>query len=79
LGTGRGQTVLEIVEAFRKASGKAIPYKIVGRRTGDVPVLEADPTRANTELGWVAKRGLDEMCQDSWNWQQQNPEGYNTV
>jgi UDP-glucose 4-epimerase len=79
LGTGRGATVLEIVVAFSKASGKEIPYKIVGRRTGDVPVLEADPTKANQELGWVAKRGVEEMCADSWNWQQKNPDGYNTV
>jgi UDP-glucose 4-epimerase len=78
LGTGRGQTVLEVVRAFEKACGKPIPHKIVARRSGDVPVLEADPALAEKELGWVASRGIDEMCVDSWRWQQMNPDGFNT-
>jgi len=76
LGTGRGYSVLEVVKAFEKASGKKIPYTIVERRPGDVPALYADPTKAEKVLGWRAERGIDEMCQDSWRWQSQNPNGY---
>lgn len=76
LGTGRGYSVLEILEAFRKASGQPIPADSVGRRPGDVAMVVADPARARDFLGWVAGRGIDEMCRDHWNWQQANPRGY---
>jgi UDP-glucose 4-epimerase len=76
LGTGRGYSVLEVVAAFERASGRKIPYRIVERRPGDVAITYADPSRANRELGWVAERGLDEMCADAWRWQSANPEGY---
>lgn len=77
LGTGNGYSVLELVEAFSKASGSPLPYKIVDRRPGDVAVCYADPKKANEELGWFATRNLDDMCRDSWNWQSKNPKGYN--
>ena len=76
LGTGRGYTVLEVVEAFSKISGREIPYKIVERRPGDIAACYADPSRAKAELGWYAEKGLEEMCKDSWNWQSRNPNGY---
>ena len=76
LGTGRGYSVLEVVKAFSKASGKPIPYQITARRPGDVAVSVADPTRAQQELDWYAQLGLAEMCADSWRWQEKNPEGY---
>jgi len=77
LGTGRGYSVLEVVSAFEQASGKRIPYQIVGRRPGDAAICYADPTKASAELGWSAKRGLGEMCADMWRWQSNNPNGYN--
>ena len=67
-----------MIEAMRKVTGKEIPYKIVGRRAGDVPTVYSDPTKAKEELGWVATRDLEKMCIDLWNWQQKNPNGYNT-
>lgn len=76
LGTGRGYSVLEVVAAFEKASGKQIPYKIVGRRAGDIASCYADPSRARRELGWSAERGIDQMCADAWRWQSTNPDGY---
>jgi UDP-glucose 4-epimerase len=76
LGTGTGYSVLEIVTAFEKASGVQIPYQIVDRRTGDIAVCYADATKAKNELGWVATRGIEEMCRDSWKWQKNNPNGY---
>lgn len=76
LGTGRGYSVLEIVEAFEKASGNKISYKIVDRRPGDIAVCFADPSKSKKELGWEAKRGIEEMCLDSWKWQKTNPRGY---
>ena len=76
LGTGRGYSVLEAIEAFSKACGKPIPYKIVGRRPGDVACCYADPSLARRELGWEATRGLEEMCADAWRWQVSNPFGY---
>lgn len=76
LGTGTGYSVLETVTAFEKASGKKVPHRIVDRRPGDVGVCYADPAKAAAELGWKAERGIEEMCQDSWKWQEQNPEGY---
>ena len=76
LGTGNGYSVLDMVKAFGKACGKEIPYQIKARRPGDIASCYADPTKAKEELGWVAERGLDEMCEDSWRWQSNNPEGY---
>lgn len=76
LGTGKGYSVLELVSAFEKVSGKKIPYRIVDRRPGDIATCYADPTKAKEKLGWVAKRGIVEMCSDSWRWQKRNPEGY---
>ena len=76
LGTGRGYSVLEAVGAFSKACGKPIPYKIVGRRPGDVASCYADPSLARRELGWEAAKGLEEMCADTWRWQRNNPSGY---
>ena len=76
LGTGNGYSVLDMVKAFSKASGKDIPYKIVDRRPGDVAMCYADPKKANNELGWKAEFGIDRMCEDSWRWQSNNPNGY---
>lgn len=76
LGTGRGYSVLEMVEAFRQASGREIPYRIVARRRGDVAASYADPGLAARLLGWRAERGLEEMCRDVWRWQSMNPDGY---
>ncbi|MCI5596461.1 MAG: UDP-glucose 4-epimerase GalE, partial [Lachnospiraceae bacterium] len=76
LGTGIGYSVLDIVKAFEKACGKPIPYEIKERRPGDIPTCYADPSLAKKELSWEAKRGLDEMCEDSWRWQKNNPNGY---
>ena len=76
LGTGKGHSVLEIVDAFSRASGRAISYDIVDRREGDVAICYADSTRARDGLGWVAARGLDEICADAWRWQSANPQGY---
>jgi UDP-glucose 4-epimerase len=76
LGAGRGYSVLEVVAAYEKVSGRPIPYQIVERRPGDVAASYADPTRAHEELGWSAQRGLLDMCADSWRWQSQNPNGY---
>ncbi len=77
LGTGRGYSVLEVIAAFEKASGKSIPYEVVARRPGDVHTSFADPSKAAEELGWTVEKGIEEMCQDAWRWQAQNPEGYN--
>lgn len=76
LGTGRGYSVLEMVTAFSQASGRPVPYEIVERRPGDVASCYADPTHANAVLGWEAQRGIEEMCEDHWRWQKQNPEGF---
>lgn len=76
LGTGRGYSVLDVVEAFEKASGQDIPYEITDRRPGDIASCYADPTKAEEELGWKAKRDIIDMCKDSWRWQSQNPDGY---
>lgn len=78
LGKGRGQSVLDMVAAMRKASGCEYETVIVGRRLGDVPDLTADPALAEKELGFKAPRELDEMCRDLWNWQSKNPQGYET-
>lgn len=77
LGTGNGYSVLEIVKAFAQSAGKDIPYEIVDRRPGDIAACYADPSLATKELGWTAKRGIEEMCADGWRWQSQNPNGFN--
>jgi UDP-glucose 4-epimerase len=64
------------VTAFSEACGRKIPYKIAPRRPGDIPVCYADPAKANRELNWQARKGLDEMCADAWRWQTLNPDGY---
>lgn len=76
LGTGKGYSVLEMIEAFSKASGREIPYTVVGRRAGDIAVCFADPGKANRELNWKAENGIDKMCEDTWRWQSMNPEGF---
>ena len=76
LGTGRGYSVLEMVAAFEKCSGKPIPYKIVDRRTGDIATCYADPALAKEKLGWQAEMGVEEMTRDGWKWQTNNPDGY---
>ncbi len=76
LGTGKGYSVLDMVKAFEKASGKQVPYEITHRRAGDIAVCYADPFYAAKKLNWKAACGLDEMCQDAWRWQSKNPNGY---
>ncbi|XP_046759576.1 UDP-glucose 4-epimerase isoform X4 [Gallus gallus] len=76
LGTGTGYSVLQMVQAMEKASGREIKYKITGRREGDVAACYANPELAERELGWKAAFGLDKMCEDLWRWQLQNPTGY---
>lgn len=76
LGTGLGYSVLDVLKAFESASGQAVPYCISPRRAGDVAVCYADPARAERELGWKAQRDLALMCRDHWNWQKNNPNGY---
>ena len=76
LGTGQGYSVLDMIKAFSKAVGREIPYVIKERRPGDIATCYADPAKAKAELGWEAKRGIDEMCADGWRWQSKNPNGY---
>jgi len=76
LGTGRGYSVLEVVRAFERASGRAVPFEIGPRRPGDVAACYADASLAGRELGWRAGADLDEMCRDAWRWQSGNPDGY---
>jgi UDP-glucose 4-epimerase len=76
LGTGRGYSVMEVIKAFEKACGRTIPYQIFDRRPGDVPTSYSDATKANRELSWFVRKSLDDMCQDAWRWQSQNPNGY---
>ena len=76
LGTGTGYSVLDMVHAFEKATGKPLPYKIAPRRPGDVAVVYADPSKSEKLLGWKAELDLEDMCRDSWNWQSHNPNGY---
>lgn len=77
LGTGQGYSVLDLVRAYEKASGRPVPYDIVARRPGDVAACWADPTAARDTLGWAARLDLARMCEDSWRWQQLNPHGFN--
>ena len=76
LGTGNGYSVLQIVKAFEKASGRKVPYAIKARRPGDIAECWADPSFALKELGWKATRGIEKMCEDLWRWQSMNPYGY---
>lgn len=79
LGTGNGYSVLDMVKAFSKACGNDVKYKIVDRRPGDVAMCYADPKKANEELGWSAKYNIEDMCNDAWRWQSNNPNGYKGV
>ncbi|HYN77306.1 MAG TPA: UDP-glucose 4-epimerase GalE [Lamprocystis sp. (in: g-proteobacteria)] len=76
LGTGRGYSVLEMVAAFERASGRPVPYEVVARRPGDIATCYADPTRASEELCWQADYGIDAMVRDAWRWQAENPDGF---
>ncbi|MDQ0482621.1 UDP-glucose 4-epimerase GalE [Guptibacillus hwajinpoensis] len=76
LGTGNGYSVLQMVKAFEEATGKEVKYSVAPRRPGDIAECYADPTKAKEELGWVAEKGIEEMCQDTWRWQSENPDGY---
>jgi len=76
LGTGNGFSVLQMVEAFEKESGKKVAYEIVARRPGDIAECWADASLAKDKLGWQATRGLSEMIRDTWRWQSGNPNGY---
>lgn len=72
LGTGKGYSVLEVIKAFEKASGREVPYEIVNRRVGDIGICYADPAKAKKELNWVATKDINDMCKDSWRWQEHN-------
>ena len=76
LGSGQGQSVLEVVQAMEAASGRSIPYAITDRRPGDAAISVADPSKAAQRLGWRTRNGLEDICRDGWAWQQQNPGGY---
>jgi len=76
LGTGQGYSVLEVVTAFEKASGRAVPYELVARRPGDVAECYANPARAEEVIGWKARFGMERMCEDHWRWQVGNPAGF---
>ncbi len=78
VGTGKGYSVLEMIKAFERASGKRVPYKIVDRRAGDIAQCYADPSYAKEVLAWEATHGVDRMCADAWRWQSNNPNGYNS-
>ena len=76
LGTGRGHSVLEVINAYARASGRELPYQVVARRPGDVAACWADPSLAEQLLGWRARLDLNRMCADSWRWQSMNPKGF---
>jgi len=76
LGTGRGYSVLELIDTFERVSGRSVPYQVVSRRPGDVAISYADPQKAWAELGWKAEKNLEDMCADAWRWQSNNPQGY---
>lgn len=76
IGTGHGYSVLDVVKAFEKVNNIKVPYVIKPRRPGDIATCYCDPSKANKELGWKAQYGIEEMCRDSWNWQKNNPNGY---
>jgi len=77
LGAGQGYSVLELVRAFEKVTNMVVPYKIVGRREGDIAIYFADATLAEKKLGWKTTKTLEDICRDAWRWQSQNPQGYN--
>ena len=77
LGTGCGYSVLEMVENFEKANGVKVPYVIGPRRAGDLAECYANPSKSEKLLGWKAEKGIFDMCKDAWNWQKNNPNGYN--
>lgn len=79
LGTGNGYSVLDIVKAFEKASGNKVAYQISARRPGDIASCYAEPTKAREELGWTAELGIEDMCNDAWRWQSNNPNGYDSA
>jgi UDP-glucose 4-epimerase len=76
LGAGRGYSVLQVVAAFSRACGMPIPYRVAERRSGDIAIFFADPAEAEKRMGWKVVRTLDDMCRDTWRWQQLNPDGY---
>jgi UDP-glucose 4-epimerase len=82
LGTGQGYSVLNVIEAFQKVTGRDIKYRVTARRPGDAPAVYSDPSKAERELGWkrdlgwTAERGIEDMCRDAWNWQRKHPRGY---
>lgn len=76
LGTGNGYSVLDVLHAYEKACGKTLPYEIKPRRAGDIATCYCDASKARDELGWVAEKGIEDMCADSWRWQSENPDGY---
>jgi len=76
LGTGHGYSVLDVVKAFEKANGLKVPYSIKPRRPGDIATCYCNPAKAKAELGWEAQYGIEDMCRDSWNFQKNNPNGY---
>ena len=76
LGTGKGSTVFQMINAFSKACGKELKYEVVGRRAGDVLDLTSNPARAQRELGWKAEKTLEDACEDLWRWTKNNPAGY---
>ena len=76
IGTGVGYSVLDIVKAYEKATGRKVPYQVVGRRPGDIAECYADPTLAAEKLGWHAEYGIERMCRDAYRWQSMNPDGY---
>jgi UDP-glucose 4-epimerase len=77
LGSGHGSSVLEVLHSFEKAVGHSLPYEVAGRRSGDLPAFWADASSALADLGWSTSKTLDEMCEDHWRWQKNNPQGYN--
>jgi UDP-glucose 4-epimerase len=79
LGTGQGYSVLEVIRAFEDASGRRIPYEVIGRRPGDAATSYADPSKARRDFGWEAKLGLDAMCADTWRWQSRHPDGFQST
>jgi len=79
LGTGQGTSVLDLVHAFEKASGHVVPYQVGPRRQGDIAAYYANATAARIQIGWTAEKGIAQMCADSWRWQSQNPNGYETT
>ena len=78
LGTGTGYSVLDMVKAFSRVTGREIPYKIAPRRPGDLATVYSSPDKSAELLGWKAQYSLEDMCRDAWNWQSNNPMGYET-